>query len=102
MNTEEKIESIDWVTNGLEKEAITINMRISACIAFERKKMGLTRADLANKLKVAQYMIAKWESPDHDFTISELIKIDNIIDISKYLKILLDFTLKENENELLQ
>ena len=57
---------------NMEEKAKAINSKISSHIAYERKKLRLTRADFANKIEVKQYMVAKWESGNHDFTISEL------------------------------
>lgn len=61
-----------------------INNKISAYIAEERKRLRLTRADMANKLGIKMYMIARWENGGHNFTISELYDINKVINIIEF------------------
>ena len=61
-----------------------INAKISAYIAEERKRLRLTRADMANKLGVKMYMIARWENGGCNFTISELYDINKVINVIEF------------------
>ena len=63
-----------------------INNEIANYIIEERKRLRLTRSDLAEKLQVRNFDIAQWESNKHDFTVSELCKISTVLDISKFIK----------------
>jgi ribosome-binding protein aMBF1 (putative translation factor) len=91
MNLKEKIENAEetsWVTDGIEPSEIMltlINARIAAQIRFARQDLGLTRDQLAKQLGVSQYVISKWENPEHDFSISDLCKIAMELNIEDYL-----------------
>ena len=92
MSFEEKIKNAEktyWVTDNIsswEVKSKEINAKISAFIALSRKEIGLTRAEFANKIGIPQYIVAKYESLDYDFTISDLCKISQVIDITDYIK----------------
>jgi ribosome-binding protein aMBF1 (putative translation factor) len=91
MSLKEKIENAEetsWVTDGIDPSEImltAINARIAAQIRLARQDLGLTRDQLAKQLGVSQYVISKWENPEHDFSISDLCKITMVLNIEDYL-----------------
>ena len=91
MSLKEKIENAEktsWVTDGIEPSEImltVINAIIAAQIRLARQDLGLTRDQLAKQLGVSQYVISKWENPEHDFSISDLCKIAMGLNIEDYL-----------------
>ena len=91
MSLKEKIENAthtDWVTKGFSKpevKKIAVNAQIAARITLAKQEQNLTREDIARELKVSKFIAAKWEDPEHDFTISELCKISEVLDISDLL-----------------
>ena len=91
MSLKEKIENAEetsWITDGIDPNEIrstVINARLAAQIRLARQDLGLTREQLAKQLGVSQYIIAKWENPEHDFSISDLYKIAMELNIEDYL-----------------
>ena len=93
MSLKEKIENAQpttWVTDGMGKEeekSSVINAKLAAHITIERRdKLGLSRVQFAKEIGVRTFEVAKMESLDHDFTVSELCAISKVIDISSYIK----------------
>lgn len=106
MSLKEKIENAEetsWVTDGIDPSEIrstAINARLAAQIRLVRQDyLGLTRDQLAKQLEVSQYVISKWENPEHDFSISDLCKISMELNIEDYLIELLT-NIKRWENNL--
>ena len=106
MSLKKKIENAEktsWVTDGIDPNEIrstVINARLAAHIRLARQDLGLTREQLSKQLGVSQYMIAKWESPEHDFSISDLCKIAMELNIEDYLiKLLTNIKRWENNYE---
>ena len=106
MSLKEKIENAEetsWVTDGIGPSEImltVINARIAAQIRLARQDLGLTREQLAKQLGVSQYVISKWENPEHDFSISDLCKIAMELNIEDYLiKLLTNIKRWENNYE---
>lgn len=61
---------------------IMINLRITNI----RKSLGLTKKDLATKLKVNVNTVKWWEILHHDLTASSVIKICKVLNVnSEYL-----------------
>ena len=91
MSLKEKTEnakSAAWVTDGIDPNEVrttVINARLAAHIRLTRQELGLTRDQLAKQLGVSQYTIAKWENPEHDFSISDLCKVAMGLNIEDFL-----------------
>ena len=64
-----------------------INSKISEYITTERRNtLVLSREEFAKKLGVRPFDIVKMESPDHDFTVSELCAVNKMINVAEYIK----------------
>ena len=70
-----------------KSRADAVNREISKYLAKQRKEtLFLSRADFAKKVGVTVYIVAKWESPGYDFSISDLCKINSVIDIRQFIR----------------
>ena len=67
-----------WLSDYVTDEEHIANgciAEIAATIQLQRKAMGYTQKDLAQKLGVSQAIISRWENGVENFTIATLAKI---------------------------
>ena len=64
-----------------------INMHnyFSSNIKFLRENSGMSKTDLANKLKVHQSTISRWENGDMGVTVDNAYDVSNIFNICVFL-----------------
>lgn len=65
---------------GKVKRSIGRSMKIAARIDEILNEKGLKQSDLAKMLHKSESEISKWLSGDHNFTISTIDKIENVLD----------------------
>ena len=88
MKLKNKIENAKtntWLTDALSEEerlASEIIALISVSIQKQRRNLGLTQKQLADKLGVSQAMVSQWENGDENFTIATLVKISSALGLS--------------------
>lgn len=81
MKISEKISTAEestWLSDHLSEEEITVAKyiaQIATAIQRQRKAMGLTQRELAQRLGVSQVMVSHWENGEKNFTIATLAKI---------------------------
>ena len=89
MSLEEKISNAKkstFLTDGLdpsEVKSIVINAKIGNKIRNYREDHNIARADFANMVGVRVYNIAKWEGEGYNFTVEDLCKLSNVMDIEQ-------------------
>lgn len=54
---------------------------IATAISSKRIELHLNQSQLAKKLGVTQAMVSKWENGDYNFTVRQIVKIFNKLDL---------------------
>ena len=54
---------------------IALSLKISNAIVEQRKKLGMSQVDLADRLDVKQPVVSKWENGDTNYTIRTIVDI---------------------------
>jgi ribosome-binding protein aMBF1 (putative translation factor) len=73
-----------WLEDSLsleERRASEFVASIAVSIQRQRKALGLTQKDLADKLGVSQVMISRWENGEENFTAATLAKISAALEM---------------------
>ena len=72
------IETTNWLTKGISEEQIKIEKALSviaAKIYTKRTQMGMDQKAFAKLMGVSRRMVSRWESGTYNFSVSELIRI---------------------------
>ena len=68
-------------------------MKLNEKIFENRKKLGMSQEDLANKLDVSRQTVSKWEVGNATPEVEKLVKLSELFGVS------VDYLVKENEEE---
>ena len=68
-------------------------MKLNEKIFENRKKLGLSQEDLANKLDVSRQTVSKWEVGSATPEVEKIVKLSDIFNVS------VDYLVKENEEK---
>ena len=78
------MEMNDWLTKGISKEDLTVEKALTVLGAkfnLKRIKLGMSREEFAKFLGFPKRCVVKWENGDYDFTVSELIRLCDKLEI---------------------
>ena len=71
-------------------------MKLNEKIFENRKKLGLSQEDLANKLDVSRQTVSKWEVGSATPEVEKIVKLSDIFNVS------VDYLVKENEEKYIK
>ena len=86
VSKKDSYDMFDLLTDA-DKEEGRLIAEISTMILKRRKELGMSQAQLAQKLEVSQPMISQWESGEYNYSISTIVKVFDALD----LKVSLEF-----------
>ena len=71
---------LPYFTNN-ELVELALSLKVSGAIIRRRVQLGMSQADLANRLGVKQPVVSKWESGDVNYTIKTIVDIFGALDL---------------------
>lgn len=90
MDKQNQINSlVGTITNPLSEAKITASYymsEIALTIIKERQKRNMTQEQFAELFDVTQSVVSKWENGNYNFTIKNLAKISDILDLNFNIK----------------
>lgn len=100
-DTEKLLSSLSADMTSEELALSTLQALTAAEISMKRQELGLSQAQLAEKMGVKQSLVSKWESGDVNYTLKTLVQIARCLDIEIQTPFVLRKTVRTYENNVI-